>query len=299
MTDRLRIAKEDIERTFSQGPVVLTEAALRDIVREHRKFWWLSDRETLRVFIDFMLEKSRLQRVHVALPRCPIIGYTWGEGAPIMESLLQLVSGSYYSHYTAMRLHGLTEQVPKTLYLSKEKRRGSVRNEYNVNSWSQEEIDASFSKEPRQSSNYANVPEEGVRVVLLDAMEYHGVGIISDKVNLGGKRPLDLRFTSLERTFIDIVIRPIYAGGIFEVAKAFEVAKGRLSVNAMNALYKKLSPYFPYHQAIGFYLERAGYKSSLIELFRRYPMNHDFYIVHGMGKTSYNERWKLYIPDGF
>jgi len=35
--------------------------------------------------------------------------------------------------------------------------------------------------------------------------------------------PLSLRFTRLERTLIDIVVRPVYAGGVQEVAKAAQM----------------------------------------------------------------------------
>lgn len=298
MTDRLRIALPDIVQTFSEGPTVLTEAALREILREHRKFWRLSNRETLHVFTSFMLKRTDLRQVLIDLPRRPIRGYTWGE-VPLMESMLQLVPGSYFSHYTAVRLHGLTEQVPKTLYLSKEKQRGQDHGIASLRSYSQADIDTSFGKPDRESTNQVEVLEEGVRVVLLDAVAHQGAGIMADKVNLGGKRTLNLRYTNLERTLIDIAIRPIYAGGIFEVAKAFEHAQGRLSVNAMNALYRKLKPYYPHHQRIGYYLERAGYKPNLVELFRRYPMEHDFYLTHNMGKTTYNERWRLFLPEGF
>lgn len=298
MTDRLRIALPDIVQAFSKGPAVLTEAALREILRENRKYWRLSNRETQRVFISFMLEKTKLRQFLIDLPRRPIHGYTWGE-VPLMESMLQLVPGSYFSHYTAVRLHGLTEQVPKTLYLSREKQRGQDPDKAALRSYSQADIDTSFAKPDRESVNQADMLEEGVRVVLLDAVAHEGAGIMAGKVNLGGERALNLRYTNLERTLIDIAIRPIYAGGIFEVAKAFEHAQGKLSVNAMNALYRKLRPYYPHHQRIGYYLERAGYKPSLIELFRRYPMEHDFYLTHNMDKTVYNERWRLHLPEGF
>ena len=78
-----------------------------------------------------------------------------------------------------------------------------------------------------------------------------------------------LRLTNLERTLIDITVRPVYSGGVFEVAKAFELAKEKLSVNSLTAMLKKLEYTYPYHQAVGFYLERAGYKSSLLDLLRK------------------------------
>lgn len=110
---------------------------------------------------------------------------------------------------------------------------------------------------------------------------------------------MKLRYTNLERTMIDIVVRPFYAGGIFEVAKAFENAKDQLSVNTMAAMLKRMRFGYPYHQAVGYYLERAGYKVTLLDLFRKQPMERDFYLTHGAGKTVYNNRWRLHVPDGF
>ena len=64
-----------------------------------------------------------------------------------------------------------------------------------------------------------------------------------------------LRFTNLERTLIDAAVRPVYAGGVFEVRKAYQLAKEKVSVNRLAALLQKLNYIYPYHQAIGFYLE--------------------------------------------
>jgi hypothetical protein len=107
-----------------------------------------------------------------------------------------------------------------------------------------------------------------------------------------------LRLTNLERTLIDLCVRPVYSGGVFEVAKAFELAKGRLSVEALVAMLKKLEYTYPYHQAIGFYLERGGYGAGDIDLLRVMPTEFDFYLTHKMIKTDYNKTWRLHVPKG-
>jgi predicted transcriptional regulator of viral defense system len=107
------------------------------------------------------------------------------------------------------------------------------------------------------------------------------------------------RFTNLERTLIDITVRPVYAGGVFEVAKAFALAKDRVSINRLVAMLRKLDFAYPYHQAIGYYLERADYKPSQIDLIRRLPIENDFYLMHEMGDTRYVSNWRLAVPEGF
>ena len=298
MATRLQIAKPDIVGFFSQGPVILRPSDLAKAFVQNRSFWRLAQKTTLREFSNFMVEKSELRQITMTFPQQVVSGYTWGK-IPLLETLLGLVKDSYYSHYTAIRIHGLTEQLPKTVYLSREKYRGESPQREDSPLYPQEKIDEAFQKPPRMSSNQVELEEEGIRVILLETAYHEALGISTGKVNFGGQRPLRLRYTSLERTMIDIVVRPFYSGGVFEVAKAFENAKEQLSVNAMRAMLKKLRFGYPYHQVIGYYLERAGYRSSQIELFRREPMERDFYLTHRMGKTVYNSRWRLHVPEGF
>lgn len=298
MATRLQIAKSDIVKAFSQGPEILRASDFASFFDQNRTFWRLAQRTTLREFSNFMVEKSDLRRITIQFPQQVVSGYTWGN-VPLWETLLGLVKDSYYSHYTAVRIHGLTEQLPKTIYLSREKHRAESSRKEAPPLYPQEKIDGAFQRPPRMSSNQVELEEEGVRVMLLETASHEGLGISTGEVNFGGERPLRLRYTNLERTMIDIVVRPFYAGGVFEVAKAFENAKGQLSVNAMRAMLKQLRFGYPYHQAIGYYLERAGYRSSQVELFRREPMERDFYLIHAMGRTTYNSSWRLHVPEGF
>src|SRR5262249_34722736 len=149
---------------------------------------------------------------------------------PLLETLLGLVEHSYYSHYTAIRIHGLTEQLPKTIYLSREKSTSSAIDREPPEPYDQTAIDAAFGRPPRISRNEVELSQEQVRVLLLEAAYQGGIGVTTGEVNLGGERALHLRYTNLERTLIDAAVRPFYAGGVFEVAKAFENAREQLSV---------------------------------------------------------------------
>ena len=165
--------------------------------------------------------------------------------------------------------------------------------------YEQEAIDQAFKKPPRATKNEIELPEEQCRVVMLQSAYHDGLGIVEGTFNDGSEQRLPLRYTDLERTMIDVVTRPFYAGGVAEVAKAFENAKGKLAVNKMSAMLKKMGFGYPYHQAIGYYLERAGYKVSLVDIFRRQPMLRDFYLAHGLDKTTYCREWRLHVPEGF
>ncbi len=297
--DRFTIAKQDIVQAFSEGPKVLHERDVTALFDEKRAFWRLAKSMSTTAFLTTMRQRTQLKPIRFAFPQREVSGYTWGS-VPLMETLLGLVAHSYYSHYTALRIHGLTEQVPKTLYLSHE-RRGTQTSKGAESAvhFDQSAIDSAFAREPRASKNELELPDEGVRVVLLQGAQQDELGVVNGEVNLGGDAPLKLRYTNLERTLIDSVVRPFYCGGVPEVAKAFQNARNTLSTNTMAAMLRKMAFGYPYHQAIGFYLERSGYKESAIKLFEKLPMERDFYLTHAMGSTSFNKRWRLYVPKGF
>ena len=91
-------------------------------------------------------------------------------------------------------------------------------------------------------------------------------------------------------------MRPSYAGGIFHVLEAYKTARDRVSVNRLVATLRKLAYIYPYHQAIGFLMERAGFDRRRYELLQEMPTDYDFYLSHGMKNPAYDEKWRLYFP---
>ena len=79
----------------------------------------------------------------------------------------------------------------------------------------------------------------------------------------------------------------------------YELAKDRVSINTLMAMLQKLNFSYPYHQAIGYYVERAGFKPSQIDLIRRVSIDRDFYLTHEMGATRHVRDWRLTVPHGF
>ncbi|OGR95314.1 MAG: hypothetical protein A2902_05485 [Elusimicrobia bacterium RIFCSPLOWO2_01_FULL_64_13] len=68
----------------------------------------------------------------------------------------------------------------------------------------------------------------------------------------------------------------------------------------MASYLKKLNYIYPYHQVIGFYMQKAGgYDTSQIDLLRSPGMDYDFYIAYGMRETEYIKEWRLHVPKGF
>lgn len=290
---RLQIAKPDILAFFNaRVPPVWKVRQIAALLSQERAAWRLAQSTTINDFVAFLVKSGKLQKHKFEFPHRPETLYVWGE-VPLLEMLLHLKTSSYYSHYTAMRLHGLTEQVPKIIYISHERSTETAVND----GISQSTIDEAFQRPVRSSSNAVEFQDQ--RITLLNSAFTGELGVIDHLAQLGAQAGVKVRVTNLERTLIDAAVRPSYCGGVFEVAKAFELAKGTLSVNTLGAMLSKLQFSYPYHQAIGFYLERAGYRDSSLDLMRRFPMKFDFYLNHEMGETRYEPSWRLHVPKGF
>lgn len=285
--ERLKIALPDIVALFEElESRIIRPRQLNDIVATNRKFWRLGS-ITVREFIEFMLKETPLTHVEFEFPHRREVRYLWGE-VSIYDLALSLQPAAYFAHYTAVALHDLTEQIPKTIYLNHEqpaKPRGGHLE--------QGRIDAAFKRKPRISSNFAVY--ENTKIYILNGMQTGGLGVVEIK----GPGADTLRVTNLERTLIDIAVRPFYAGGAFEVLKAYESAAGKASVNRIAAILKKMAFVYPYHQSIGFLLERAGgYSETAIDIFRRMEKHFDFYLTYNMRDTEYSEEWRLHFPKG-
>ena len=289
---RIQIAKPDIVSFFDAHPKrILKLKEIAAILSREREFWRLAQRTNTQQFIRFLIESSKLKRFDFPFPSRSETRYVWGD-VPLLEVLLTLKKDAYFSHYTAVRMHGLTEQVPKTIYLNHEQR-PQPQNPH----LEQGRITAAFSRRPRVSQNAIDFGD--VRICMVNGMHTSQLGVVNEEVSYDSDTKVSVRLTNIERTLIDIAVRPTYSGGVFEVLKAFRLAQDQVSVNALVAILQKIKYVYPYHQAIGYYLERAGYKPRHLDLLRGLPMDYDFYLAHEMGETEYIQDWRLFVPKGF
>lgn len=115
------------------------------------------------------------------------------------------------------------------------------------------------------------------------------------------KSPLkgsEVHATNLERTLIDITVRPVYAGGIDQVLEAFRAARERASAEKILSILDRLNHSYPYAQAIGFLMQRAGYRTEQLDLLRPRVTEFKFYVTHGIENPVYDEDWRLFYPSG-
>jgi hypothetical protein len=242
---------------------------------------------SVNALIDAIVKVHILQKAVLPFPYRHDTRYVFGE-VDLLDLVQSLSDDGYFTHFSALYLNNLTEQTPKTVYFNVEQRASGGTGQL-----TQDALNRAFKAEPRVSSN--TVEYKGTRIIKVNGRNTNQLGVVARRRTDAGV----IRITDVERTLIDATVRPVYSGGIAVVAKAFELAKESVSVNKLTAYLRKLRYVYPYHQAVGFYMERAGYADSLLKLLEHFPIEYDFYLQHAMRSPVLNKRWRLYVPKGF
>jgi len=207
----------------------------------------------------------------------------WLPSADIYDVALSLIPRTHLSHISALFLHGIIRKQPKFIYLTSEQSEKASKTL--TSELEQDNIDYAFSKPLRQTN--AKCKYSGKEIIVLNGMFTNKMGIIS----LSGK-PV----TSLERTLIDITVRPGYGGGVSEVLKAFINAKDIVDLDVLISLLDNINYTYPYYQSIGFYLEKAGYDALQVSKLKRREKFIDFYLDYVIENSAYSKEWGLYYP---
>ena len=290
MPTRLQIAKDDIISLFGSLPNrVFWPSDISSILTEHRHFWRLAQNTTTAAFLRFLLDKTPMRKVEIQAVHhtsaFDTVRYVWQAASPY-EIALSLKRGAYLCHASALFLHGLTEQVPSKFFVNAEQSPKPVRG-----TLTQEGIHKAFANKQRESKFVFRFEDN--QAVLIWGKNTGHLEVI--ELDYSGTK---LRVTSLERTLIDIVVRPSYSGGVFQVLEAYRRAQSRVSVGTLIATLKKLGYLYPYHQAIGFCMQRAGYPEQLYNRLKEVGLRYDFYLSYGLRDTEYVSEWRLFVPKG-
>ncbi|QDU30592.1 hypothetical protein ETAA8_57380 [Anatilimnocola aggregata] len=285
---RFLVARQDIETALdSLSSRVLTADVVTDLLNQFRENWRLGNIAPL-AFLRLLEEHSHLHTVKLRFPTRPVTRLVWREASEF-EIVQSLSEKGYFSHYSAIYFNGLTEQVPKIFYFNIEQ---AVRP--GGGTLVQEAVDRVFRGKCRQSSRIASLGERSVCMV--NGGNTDNLGVFPRKL---AESTSEIHVTDIERTLIDAAVRPAYSGGVHQVLAAYRAASKNVSVNRLVSYLLRINYTYPYHQAIGFYMERAGYRATQIELLNEFKIEFNFHLDYGLKNPDFNSRWRLFIPKGF
>jgi hypothetical protein len=260
---------------------------LRTILDTNRFSWRLPAYFSVADFIRF-LKTGQLTEVELKSDQYSNRTlYAWGNPS-VYQVATAIHPEAYVCHLTAVFLHGLTEQIPATVYVNREQSEKPTSG----SSLTQEAIDRAFSNAPRVSNYVFSLGD--TRICIVSGKRTGGLEVGSLATPQGDTVP----GTKLERTLIDIAVRPQYAGGVYQVLSAYRAARGKASSNTLLATLSRLKYTYPYHQAIGFYMWKAGFSSSALELMKTPGMQYDFYLANRIPEKAYVPEWRLFVPKG-
>jgi hypothetical protein len=290
MSKLLQSAKGEIGLWFQgQTPHVFSYKQIAEALRANRDDWRLSDDISTNRLIEFLLSETDLRLVELAsLNHANAIAekrYVWGKVSPF-QLALSIKTGAYLCHATAVFLHGLSDQIPRRIYVNKEQ---SAKSSSGV--LTQDAIHRAFKGRQRESTFIFEVGDS--QAVLLWGKNTGRLEVTSLPYEGAA-----LDVTSIERTLIDIAVRPAYAGGALQVLEAYRNALGKASVGTLIATLKRMDYIYPYHQLIGFYMQKAGFPKSQYSRLKEFGLDFDFYLVYGLKESDYNSEWRVFVPKG-
>lgn len=244
-------------------------------------------RKELQTYTDFFTSNNILKYVCLDFPDRGYKRFIFEE-PDIYELCMTLSPKCYFSHYTAVSIHNLTDNIPKVIYVNNE--------QFPKNRQEQElkqiDITKAFYKKPRTTTNIAKYND--YRIYYLNGQFTSNIGV-EEKTLLDG---VNIRVANLERTLIDIAVSPHYSGGVVEVLKAYKSAKGKVSAEKLAEILKKINFKYPYHQVIGFYMERAGYSEKEYNIFLDFGIKYKFFVVREIDDKyrDFDKKWNLFFP---
>ena len=264
---------------------------LSNIFEKNRDSWKIASYRTAKHFFKY-LENSGILKLKTLKHQSTgsIKTILSKSNANYYDIALTIKKDGYLSNYTAMSIHQLTLQIPKSIYISFMKSDDGRSNSSDV-TLSQNSIDQAFAKPQRITSEVYKSEIDNYRLFFIQK------GYSEKEIGLESNQ--GITYTDLERTLIDIALRPAYSGGVFEVLEAYVNAREVIDTNKLYNYLNQLNYIYPYHQLIGFYLEKANYEEERYLMFYENISSLKFYLTYNISNKQYDEKWKIYFPKGF
>lgn len=267
------------------GKRLFSPSDLKETHQEIRLSPGFSKGPGLRTFVDLLLETQTLRKVHLA-STYPLRTTRYAYASfTALELAVSLRPNSYLSHATAAFVHSLSDAESEFVYVNQEQ-----STKAHPGPLTQAALNRAFATSQRQSAFI--VTHEQTKIMLLSGKDTGQLGVRTTT----GKQGELIRVTDIDRTLIDLAVRPSYSGGIHNVLRIYAGATAKTNVERLSEMLKGLAHLYPFHQAIGFLLARAGYTPESLTPLANLGCHFDFFLSHGMPKTKFDSQWRIHYP---
>ena len=287
----LRVSAHAIRDYFTQcKESVFTQHELFALLASKKAEWQLGKSITRQDFLTVLQQRVPLKQLVLKSAKYPSVIRMVRGNPSCFEIGLSLRKGAYISHASAAYLHDLLDTLT-VLYINKEQTPKDQSLEL-----TQAGIDTAFARSPRESTlRYrSSDPSDEIEYVLLNGKSTDCLGVVWLTKPDIGRVPV----TNLARTLVDLTVRPQYGGGARMVLEAFKKARegGIVKSGQIAELLREVEHGYPYHQAIGFLMDRAGFSKNDTRIFKTPGMKFDFYLEQKIEKPLYDAEWRIYYP---
>lgn len=272
---------------ISSGPKVYRHKDLIYIFDNHKDDWKLGRATRPQQFINFIIEEVPLQYIKLSFPHRPESRYIYG-ACSIYTIAQSLNAKGYFSHRSAAEIHGLLDESDQIFFNIEQTSRSQTSGEF-----SQDAIDRAFQNKARITKNKSNY--EGYTIWKLNGKNTDCYKV----VHYNNRNNESLRVTDIARTLVDMAVRPSYSGGTSLILQAYRKGLDLVIGVTLAETLVSLKHTYPYHQAVGYYMERAGFSKEHLEPLRKIPMQFDFYLDNQIITQHYSQKWRLFFPASF
>ncbi|MEJ1962257.1 MAG: hypothetical protein WDO56_12200 [Gammaproteobacteria bacterium] len=290
MAFRSKLAKAEpaLAGLLAQSPGrIYSRVELKPLHSRARDDGLLAKHTSLDQVIDHLTRHHHLLPITLSSAEYGKALQRYSAGRPHPYALaISIRRSGYLSHATAAHLHQLLP-TSTPIYLNIEQSAKPVPAQRSL---SQPAIDRAFAGKQRQSNlSYRN----GDFVCTILAGKNTRRAGVELSTHPAAK---DLPVTNLERTLIDITVRPGYAGGIPAVLTAYRAARERVDISKLVAILDHIDHAYPFAQSIGFLMRLADYPKDALTTLKSRQTAYDFYLAYGMRETAYDSDWRIHYP---
>jgi len=186
-----------------------------------------------------------------------------GADSFVMHSFLiasYLVDPYYIGFWSALNHHGLTEQIPRTVFIATTKARKPV-----------------------------DILNSEYYFVTLEKKKFFG----TEEVKIEGK---DVIISTKEKTVADCLDHPEHTGGIEEVARGIYFNKEEIDIETVCGFARKMGN-ITILKRLGYILEKIGLMKDYPQLFKGFRPSKGFTALDPLSprKGTYNSKWGLLV----